>query len=81
MKNNIVMDNMIIGGGKESVKLKAANGTQLIDNTFDDPTKIRFDNSYETLISGNTGLDDVKLRVTYGSCFAEGTDGAYTPLC
>eukprot|EP00904_Undaria_pinnatifida_P005796 jgi/Undpi1/2346/HiC_scaffold_13.g05729.m1 len=81
VKDNIVMDNMIIGGGKESVKLKAANGTQLIDNTFDDPTKIRFDNSYETLISGNTGLDNVKLRVTYGSCFAEGTDGAYTPLC
>lgn len=82
LKNNIVRGNTIIGGGKESIKLKAADGTQIIDNTFQDPTsKNRFQDSIGTVISGNTGLDGVGLRVTFGSCFDASSDPAYVPVC
>ncbi|CAM9715530.1 unnamed protein product, partial [Laminaria digitata] len=80
-KDNIVRDNIIIGGGKESVKLTAADGTQIINNAFDDPTKIRFEDNMGTVVSGNTGLDGVKLRVTEGTCFGAGSDAEYIPVC
>ena len=81
LQDNIVRDNTIIGGGKESIKLKAADGTQIIDNTFVDPANFRFQDSLGTVVSGNTGLDDIKVRVTYGSCFDGSSDAAYTPDC
>lgn len=81
LKNNIVRDNTIIGGGKETIKLKAADGLQIIDNTFINPAKTRFQDSFGTVISGNTGLDGIRVRVTYGSCFDASSDAAYTPVC
>ena len=80
MQDNVVSDNTIIGG-PESIKLGAADGTRFIDNTFEDPTKIRFQDSSETLMSGNTGLDNVKLRIVDGACFDDKSDSAFTPTC
>ena len=61
-QDNIFQDNTIIGG-LESIKIKEADGTQFIDNKFEDATTIRFDDATGTIMSGNTGLDDVTLKV------------------
>ena len=80
MKNNTIKDNTIVGGS-ESIKLASADSTEFIDNTFEDPTKIRFQDSTGTVMSGNTGLDGVKLRVTQEACFDDSSDAAFTPIC
>eukprot|EP00904_Undaria_pinnatifida_P005798 jgi/Undpi1/2348/HiC_scaffold_13.g05731.m1 len=79
-QDNIFSDNTITGGD-ESIKLKQADGTQIIDNKFEDPDTIRFEDCEETLVSGNTGLDDADLKVTDGSCFDGDSDSEYTPTC
>ena len=79
-QDNIFQDNTIIGG-LESIKIKEADGTQFIDNKFEDATTIRFDDATGTIMSGNTGLDDVTLKVNNGACFDEDSDADYTPTC
>ena len=79
-QDNIFSENTIIGGD-ESIKLTTADGTQFTDNAFEDADTIRFKDCEDTLMSGNTGLDDVTLKVTDGSCFDEDSDSAYTPVC
>ena len=79
-QDNIFQKNTIIGG-LESIKIKEADGTQFIDNIFEDVTTIRFDDATETIMSGNTGLDDVTLKATNGACFDDSSDSAYTPTC
>ena len=79
-QDNIFQENTI-SGGLESIKLKEADGTQFIDNTFENVTTIRFDDVTETLMSGNTGLDDVELKVANGACFDEASDDDFTPTC
>ena len=32
-------------------------------------------------MSGNTGLDDVELKVANGACFDEASDDDFTPTC
>lgn len=80
MKDNVITGNTIIGG-PESIKLLSADGTEFIDNTFEDPTKIRFQNSTGTVMSGNAGLEDVDLKVTEEACFDDTSDAAFTPTC
>eukprot|EP00904_Undaria_pinnatifida_P005809 jgi/Undpi1/2358/HiC_scaffold_13.g05741.m1 len=72
-----VFSNNIISGGLESIKLKEADGTQFIDNAFDNVTTIRFDDVLNTLMSGNTGLEDADLKVDNGACFSEDSDEEY----
>ena len=79
-QNNIFQDNTIVGGD-ESIKLKEADGTQFIDNKFEDATTIRFDDATGIIMSGNTGLDDVELKVASGACFDEASDADFTPTC
>lgn len=79
-QNNVFSDNTMIGG-RESIKLTLADGTEFIDNTFEDADTLRFEDCENTLMSGNTGLQGVELKVTEGSCFAEGSDSDYTPTC
>ena len=80
MKDNIVTGNTIIGG-PESIKLGSADGTEFIDNNFKDPENIRFQDCTGTVMSGNTGLDDVDLRITDGACFGDKSGSAFTPVC
>ena len=79
-QDNIITGNTIIGG-PESIKLGSADGTEFIDNAFEDPAKIRFQDSTGTVMSGNTGLNGVKLRITDGACFDAKSDSAFTPVC
>lgn len=80
--NNTFQNNTIINGGSESIKVKEADGTQFIGNTFENVTAlIRFDDSTATLMLGNTGLDGAKLKVRHGACFDENSDADYTPAC
>ena len=76
-----IFQNNTISGGLESVKIKEADGTQFINNTFDRARMIRFDDSTETLMSGNTGLDDAVVKVDNDACFDEASDDAYEPTC
>ena len=78
--NNIFSGNTIIGA-RESIKLTVADGTQFIDNKFKAAGTTRFEDSIGTVVSGNTGLDRVKLKVTAGSCFGRRSDTTYTPRC
>lgn len=70
-------------GGRETIKLTVADGTEFIDNTFEGATAVRFENSTGTVMSGNTGLDDVdlELKITEGSCFDQSSDPLFTPIC
>ena len=80
MKNNVIRDNTI-NGSPESIKLGEADGTEFIDNTFEDPAKIRFEDCSGTIMSGNTGLDDVELTINDGACFDDTSDSAFIPVC
>ena len=53
--------------------------TQLIDNTFEDSATTRFDDSTDTLMSGNTGLDGIKIKVVNSACFDSKSDSEYSP--
>ena len=77
---NIFQDNTFIGG-LESLKIKEADGTQFIDNKFEDVKTIRFDDATETLMSGNSGLGDIELKVRNSACFDEDSDDEFEPIC
>ena len=79
-QDNLFQDNTIIGG-LESIKITEADGTQFIDNKFEDATTIRFEDATGTIMSGNTGLDDAELKVADGACFDDASDANYTPIC
>ena len=78
-QDNIFRDNTLIGG-KESLKITTADGTQFIDNTFHEALTIRFDNATKTTMSGNTGLTGVKLKVANGASFDEKSDYGFEPI-
>lgn len=79
-QNNIFTGNILVGA-RETIKLTTADGTQFVDNTFEDASTVRFEDCTETVMSGNTGLEDIELKITDGSCFDESSDAAYTPVC
>ena len=79
-QDNLFQDNTIIGG-LESITITEADGTQFIDNKFEDATTIRFEDATGTIMSGNTGLDDAELKVADGACFDAASDADYTPTC
>lgn len=78
-QDNIFRDNTLIGG-KESLKITTADGTQFIDNAFHEALTIRFDNATKTTMSGNTGLTGVKLKVANGASFDEKSDYGFEPI-
>eukprot|EP00904_Undaria_pinnatifida_P012534 jgi/Undpi1/8410/HiC_scaffold_25.g10878.m1 len=77
---NSFTGNTITGGG-ESMRVADSDGTRFIDNTFEDAATTRFDGSTDTLMSGNTGLDGIKIRVVNSACFDGKSDSEYTPTC
>ena len=80
LQDNTFSHNTIIGA-RESIELTVADGTAFVDNTFKNTKTIRFEDSMGTVMSGNTGLDRIKLKVTDGSCFNQRSDAAYNPIC
>lgn len=77
---NLFEENQV-SGGDETIKLQDADGVVFRNNDFAEATTARFDGSTETLVVGNTGLDDAELKVENGACFAAGSDAAYEPVC
>lgn len=72
-------------GGEETIKIQEADGTQFLDNVFEDALVVRFDDATMSLMQGNTGLDveggEVELKVDNGACFDGDSDGGYEPVC
>lgn len=79
-QNNVFIENEI-SGGDESIKLKDSDGTVFEDNDFSDTETIRFDDSTEVLMKGNSGLSGVELKVTNGACFDDDSDEEFEPTC
>lgn len=79
-QDNLFSENQITGG-EETIKLKESDGTAFIDNTFDNVTTIRFDNTTEVLMKGNTGLEYVEIKVINGACFDDDSDSEFEPEC
>eukprot|EP00904_Undaria_pinnatifida_P009109 jgi/Undpi1/5328/HiC_scaffold_2.g00609.m1 len=78
-QDNEFHDNHIIGG-VESIKLMDADGTKFIDNTFEDATTIRFNDATKTVMVGNIGLNNTKLKVTNGASFDASSDYGFEPI-
>lgn len=71
-----------MSGATESIKLKDADGMVFENNKFTgDNLVIRFDNSTDTVMTGNTGLGSVELKVFNEACFSSESDAEYTPTC
>ena len=78
-KDNIFRENNIIGG-VESIKLMDTDGTQFINNTFQDATTIRFSDATKTVMSGNIGLKNSKIKVADGASFDARSDKGFEPI-
>lgn len=80
-QDNLFTNNTIVGG-REGLKITMADGTEFFNNKFTDVKVVRFQNSTGTVMSGNTGLEGVELKVTDGSCFKRSSDVVfYHPVC
>ena len=79
-QNNVFSQNTFVAG-QESIKIKEADGTQFLDNTFEDAAVVRFDNATMNLMQGNTGLEEAELKVDNGACFDGESDSDYEPVC
>lgn len=92
-QNNIFSQNTFRGAG-ETIKIKEADGTQFLDNTFDveegEIPVVRFDNATMNVMQGNEGLDadaaegeegGFELKVDNGACFDGESDAGYEPVC
>ncbi|CAN0523061.1 unnamed protein product, partial [Scytosiphon promiscuus] len=78
-QDNVFQENTIVGG-LESIKLMDSDGTQFIDNVFEDAKTIRVTDARNTLMSGNTGLNNSKLKVANGASFDARSDSGYEPI-
>lgn len=78
-QDNCFQENTIIGG-TETLKIMDADGTEFIGNSFEDAATIRFDDSARTLMSGNTGLHNAKLKVHNGASFDQNSDFGFEPI-
>ena len=79
-QNNIFKENKFSGDG-ESMKIKETDGFQFLKNNFKSADKIRFYDSTETIMKGNTGLKSTEVKVTHSSCFDEKCDDGFDPMC
>lgn len=72
--------NTIIGGGKNTIRLRQADGTKFNRNTFQDVTELSFEDSTGTVMRRNSGLNGVALNVE-NSCFHENSNPEFIPVC
>ncbi|CAN0436875.1 unnamed protein product, partial [Scytosiphon promiscuus] len=78
-QDNVFEENIIIGG-TETLKIMDADGTQFVGNVFEDAATIRFDDATRTVMSGNIGLNDAKLKVHNGASFDRQSDFGFEPI-
>eukprot|EP00904_Undaria_pinnatifida_P009115 jgi/Undpi1/5333/HiC_scaffold_2.g00614.m1 len=79
-QDNLFQENTIVGS-LETLKIMDADGTQFVGNLFEDAVTIRFDDAARTVMSGNTGLNNTKLKVNNGATFDEKSDYGFEPVC
>ena len=79
-QNNRFYKNTITGGSKNTISLRQADNTKFNRNTFEEVTKLHFENSTGTIMRSNTGLRDVDQDV-HESCFHENSASAFIPIC
>ena len=79
-QDNLFQENTIVGS-LETLKIMDADGTQFVGNSFEDAVTIRFDDAARTVMSGNTGLNNTKLKVNNGATFDEKSDYGFEPVC
>lgn len=63
------------------MKFKESDYNFITNNIFVDPGLAEFNLTTENLVTGNTGLEYAELDVSEDSCFAEGSDSGYEPIC
>lgn len=80
MQDIHVIDNTF-EGGNEAIKLQQADGTVFLSNSFNTTATIRFADSNNTLMSGNTGLDGTEVKIRDAACFDAASDPEFTPVC
>lgn len=68
-------------GGNEAIKLQQADSTVFLSNSFNTTATIRFADSNDTLMSGNTGLDGTEVKIRDSACFDPASDPEFTPVC
>ncbi|CAM9868495.1 unnamed protein product, partial [Laminaria digitata] len=80
---DMVFRNNEFTGSAESIKIKETDGFQFYDNVFRNAKVVRFDETKDTVMSGNTGLDfkDVEVKRLGGACFDGISDSSWTPTC
>lgn len=72
--NNKIRNNVIANPAEgKGVAVKEADGTSILDNTFEDIEALRFDDSYETLVTGNILPDGVSFDLENGATLADGS--------
>lgn len=69
-QNNVFEANLI-EGGPQSIKIKEADGTKIVGNTFIDATRIEWNMSTANVVTSNVGLDEVVEVTLTDSCFDE----------
>lgn len=73
-RNNTIRNNLISNPVEgKGVAIKEADDTNVIDNTFELIDTLRFDDSYNTLVTGNTLPEGVAFDLENGATLAEGS--------
>lgn len=72
-----------IEGGIETIKLQQADGTIFQDNSFRNTVTMRFADTNNTVMIGNTGLNDteVEVKIRDAACFDIVSDPEFIPVC
>ena len=73
-RDNIIKDNEISNPGEgQGVAIKESDNDSIVDNIFVGIDRIRFVDSTETLVSGNTLPDGVRFDLQDGATLAAGS--------
>ena len=78
-QKTVFQENHIVGGA-ETLKVMDANGTHFVGNSLEDAVTIPFDDAARTAMSGNIGLNNIKLKVDNGASLDEKFDNGYGPI-
>ena len=73
-RDNIFRDNRISDPGEgKGIGVKESDNISILDNTFVGIDALRFDNSTETLVSGNVLPEGVEFEIENGATIAAGS--------
>lgn len=84
-----IYDSNIINGGPQAIAFRKTDGSQLINNSFDNPGLVEYANSSGNIVRGNTGLESwiefvhsgLVVNLVDPICFNETDEFALPYLC